>query len=293
MHNEMDSEYILQKAREMCAKDYQEEIKENGILPPSKNKSPLWPPWSTLEYEAMERDTAKYFLYYGAINMALKNILTSQKTKKSIKVLVLGPGRGRLVEYVIDCMKNNNIIGVVHVIDANDSCLKLIRERYSDVSRVIVHKALVIRDCDETMKLIKGAKADDELRKLLQDKLIDLIVSELFGSFGDNEFMPEILSVAMRLFCNEGCISIPQIYVNYITPVYSVTLDSFFNKIEEESGILDNVYITGLPIDTILLSEAKELYSNECVTNRNSHNPMSCIVALDFREICNFNSDAF
>lgn len=46
----------------------------------------------------------------------------------------------------------------------------------------------------------------------------DLIVSELLGSFGDNELSPECLNWAKKFIKPEG-ISIPYNSVNFITPI--------------------------------------------------------------------------
>lgn len=46
----------------------------------------------------------------------------------------------------------------------------------------------------------------------------DILVSELLGSFGDNELSPECLDGAMRFLKPEG-ISIPAAYTSYLQPV--------------------------------------------------------------------------
>lgn len=51
----------------------------------------------------------------------------------------------------------------------------------------------------------------------------DIIVSELLGSFGDNELSPECLDGAQR-FLKEGGISIPYSYTSYVCPIMSSKL---------------------------------------------------------------------
>jgi protein arginine N-methyltransferase 5 len=46
----------------------------------------------------------------------------------------------------------------------------------------------------------------------------DILVSELLGSFGDNELSPECLDGAQR-FLREDGISIPSSYTSYLQPV--------------------------------------------------------------------------
>ncbi len=51
----------------------------------------------------------------------------------------------------------------------------------------------------------------------------DILVSELLGSFGDNELSPECLDGAQRLLAPDG-ISIPASYTSYLAPVTSTKL---------------------------------------------------------------------
>lgn len=46
----------------------------------------------------------------------------------------------------------------------------------------------------------------------------DILVSELLGSFGDNELSPECLDGAQR-FLAPGAVSIPASYTSYLAPV--------------------------------------------------------------------------
>ena len=57
-----------------------------------------------------------------------------------------------------------------------------------------------------------------DLKEWNRDKKFDLIVSELLGSFGDNELSPECLYWAKKLI-KEGGLSIPYNSINYVTPV--------------------------------------------------------------------------
>ena len=51
----------------------------------------------------------------------------------------------------------------------------------------------------------------------------DILVSELLGSFGDNELSPECLDGAQRLL-KEGGISIPSSYTSFLAPMTSSKL---------------------------------------------------------------------
>mmetsp|Transcript_30895 Transcript_30895/g.64754 ORF Transcript_30895/g.64754 Transcript_30895/m.64754 type:complete len:979 (-) Transcript_30895:15-2951(-) len=55
----------------------------------------------------------------------------------------------------------------------------------------------------------------------------DIVVSELLGSFGDNELSPECLDGVQACgILKEGCVSIPQSYTAFIAPVSSARLHS-------------------------------------------------------------------
>ena len=51
----------------------------------------------------------------------------------------------------------------------------------------------------------------------------DILVSELLGSFGDNELSPECLDGAQR-FLREDGVSIPTSYTSYLQPVTTTKL---------------------------------------------------------------------
>ena len=51
----------------------------------------------------------------------------------------------------------------------------------------------------------------------------DILVSELLGSFGDNELSPECLDGAQK-FLKEGGVSIPQSYTSFLQPITTAKL---------------------------------------------------------------------
>lgn len=53
-----------------------------------------------------------------------------------------------------------------------------------------------------------------------QNQQADILVSELLGSFGDNELSPECLDGAQRLL-RPGGISIPASYTSFLAPITS------------------------------------------------------------------------
>lgn len=51
----------------------------------------------------------------------------------------------------------------------------------------------------------------------------DILVSELLGSFGDNELSPECLDGAQR-FLAPGGVSIPRAYTSFLAPITTAKL---------------------------------------------------------------------
>lgn len=51
----------------------------------------------------------------------------------------------------------------------------------------------------------------------------DILVSELLGSFGDNELSPECLDGAQK-FVKDGGVSIPQSYTSFLQPITTAKL---------------------------------------------------------------------
>lgn len=61
------------------------------------------------------------------------------------------------------------------------------------------------------------------MRDFSPPELADILVSELLGSFGDNELSPECLDGALKLLKDDG-ISIPCKSTSYINPIMSAVL---------------------------------------------------------------------
>ena len=64
-------------------------------------------------------------------------------------------------------------------------------------------------------------------------KKADILVSELLGSFGDNELSPECLDGAQR-FLREDGISIPAAYTSFLQPV---TTSKLWNDVKVRTMI--------------------------------------------------------
>lgn len=73
------------------------------------------------------------------------------------------------------------------------------------------------------MRLIEGDVRDKTLLLTGEGYQCDLLVSELLGSFGDNELCPEIVSAAAT-YLKPGGTVIPQSVASFVAPVFSETV---------------------------------------------------------------------
>ena len=108
---------VMRDAHKMCLKNYEDQKKQKGLLRPTKNDNPLYPPWILEEYEEMEKDRGKYYLYFVAIEKALEYLF--KKIDEDIDMMVVGAGGGRLVDYCYKIKRRFLIKGKIHVIEVN------------------------------------------------------------------------------------------------------------------------------------------------------------------------------
>ena len=71
-----------------------------------------------------------------------------------------------------------------------------------------------------------------DMRDWKPEEKADIIVSELLGSFGDNELSPECLDGAQN-FLKEDGISIPYRYRSFIAPIQSYKIYTELRKCKE------------------------------------------------------------
>ena len=212
-------------------------------------QSPLQPLGDDLEYatyETFEKDPVKYSQYERAIFEALKTLMHGNnltRVNKDVEslhyatIFVLGAGRGPLVQRALNAVSKINtttsraLIVRVVAIDKNPNAILYLKSMLASKSNKLwtTDKVKIIQ-CD-----MRNAAKNTDMKQWQNDISIgraykvDLLVSELLGSFGDNELSPECLEGAidamneMNLLHNH-CISIPQRYTSYIAPISSVRL---------------------------------------------------------------------
>lgn len=182
-------------------------------------KYPLQPLHDNLDfstYEVFERDPAKYILYQKAIENALKEMISEEEkeTRKAI-VLLVGAGRGPLIRSTLNASANTKRKVKVIAVEKNPNA--------------IVTLSCLIRDLWPDMEIELIAK---DMRNIELEEKADILVSELLGSFGDNELSPECLDGVQHLLKPSG-LSIPSNSKSYIQPIMSKRT---YGQVQKRSG---------------------------------------------------------
>lgn len=185
-------------------------------------QAPLQPLSNNLEsstYEVFERDVVKYTQYETAIFKALQKI-----QKPRIYVAVVGAGRGPLIDKVLTAANHLGKSVYIYAIEKNESAyIHLVRR-------------LQYEWTDNNVEVVRS-----DIREWHPKNLqLSLIVSELLGSFGDNELSPECLDAVETLLSPGDGIMIPQSYSAYFTPVMSATLYNSARQFNSKAAGLSN-----------------------------------------------------
>ncbi|XP_015174436.1 PREDICTED: protein arginine N-methyltransferase 5 [Polistes dominula] len=176
---------------------------------------PLQPLMDNLEsqtYEIFEKDPIKYTQYQLAMVEAIKDINYNRKTQlDKMVIMVVGAGRGPLVRAALNAAELTKQKIKVYAVEKNpnavNTLLALQGELWGDVVTIV----------------------SSDMREWTAPEQADILVSELLGSFGDNELSPECLDGVQRFLKDDG-ISIPCSYTSFIGPVQSSKL---YNEVRQ------------------------------------------------------------
>ncbi|GBE88024.1 PRMT5-domain-containing protein [Sparassis latifolia] len=166
-------------------------------------QAPLQPLMDNLQsvtYNTFEQDPVKYKQYEQAIFSALSD----WRSREKIVICVAGAGRGPLVARCVAALKRARRDAYIYAIEKNPNAYVTLQERRQ-------------REWGDKVQLVFGDMRSVEVPP------VDILVSELLGSFGDNELSPECLDGAMRFLKADG-ISIPASYTAHIAPLSSSKL---------------------------------------------------------------------
>lgn len=186
-------------------------------------QSPLQPLTDNLEsvtYEVFEKDPIKYDWYERAIAAALVDWTELEKPVSGpngrVVVAVAGAGRGPLITRALRAADTVGTEIDMWAVEKNPSAYVLLQRHNAEDwdNRVSIVKS--------DMRSWKGPTLHDRLG---ESGKVDILISELLGSFGDNELSPECLDGISHVLSPDG-ISIPASYTAHITPISTPKLHS-------------------------------------------------------------------
>ncbi|TFJ82032.1 hypothetical protein NSK_006700 [Nannochloropsis salina CCMP1776] len=168
-------------------------------------QAPLQPLMDNLEsqtYETFEKDPVKYAQYEEAVAAALA--VTAPTTVTVI--MVVGAGRGPLVRASLAAARRAHRDVRVYAVEKNPNAVVTLRN-------------LVAMEGWTNVTVVAT-----DMRTWVAPEKADILVSELLGSFGDNELSPECLDGAQAFLKDGSGISIPCQYTSYLAPISSSKL---------------------------------------------------------------------
>eukprot|EP00455_Lapot_gusevi_P049550 TRINITY_DN7042_c0_g1_i2.p1 TRINITY_DN7042_c0_g1~~TRINITY_DN7042_c0_g1_i2.p1 ORF type:complete len:646 (+),score=142.20 TRINITY_DN7042_c0_g1_i2:62-1939(+) len=205
-------EYVRYLASVSTRQDPQEEFESPFY---DYLQAPLQPLMDNLEsstYETFERDPVKYVQYEKAVYKALCDRAAPDSTTV---IMVVGAGRGPLVRASLKAAHTAKRQVRVYAVEKNPNAVVTLRNLKNSIwgDRVTV--------------------VSHDMRTWQAPEPADILVSELLGSFGDNELSPECLDGAQR-FLKEGGISIPCEYTSFLAPI---TTPKLWNDVNNYGGL--------------------------------------------------------
>lgn len=173
-------------------------------------QAPLQPLMDNLEsstYEIFEKDPVKYAMYEEAVyRCLLDTIPEDERSTVTAVIMVLGAGRGPLVRMSLRGAARAQRKVKLYAVEKNRNAAVLLEH---------------LRVTEWKNNDVTVVSAD--MRYWEAPEQADIIVSELLGSFSDNELSPECLDGATR-FLKPDAICIPQSYTSYLSPISSQKL---------------------------------------------------------------------
>ena len=221
------------KQRKLSALDYLNYVRHLQRIQPARTEverygsgyqdylqTPLQPLTDNLEsmtYEVFEKDPVKYSLYEQAIQQALTDWKEQDKLKSSpsgkVLVAVCGAGRGPLVTRAIKASEAADVQIDLWAVEKNPNASVLLqRHNREDWDGKVT---LVQSD----MRSWRGPCQTNPRTGETTYHAIDILISELLGSFADNELSPECLDGMVHLLAKPHGISIPRSYTSFLTPI--------------------------------------------------------------------------
>jgi len=183
---------------------------------------PLQPLMDNLEsqtYEVFEKDPVKYSEYQAAMTAALSDmVVEEERESRVITLMVVGAGRGPLVRAALNASQKSGVKLKVFAVEKNPNAVVTLQQQQ-------------IEDWGDKVTVISS---DMREWNPPEEDYADILVSELLGSFGDNELSPECLDGAQK-FLKPGGISIPYEYTSFLGPLQSSKLYNEVRQCKDET----------------------------------------------------------
>lgn len=209
-------------------------------------QNPLQPLSEHLEamiYDVFEKDQVKYLEYQSAIQKAISDL-----PEEIVPVImVVGAGRGPLVQAALNASYLEQRRIKLYAVEKNPYAINTLQHRVQNEWKgqvTLVHQ---------------------DMRTYEPPEKADILVSELLGSFGDNELSPECLDGAQR-FLKKGGISIPRSYTSYLAPIMSSKIHNEIRNNRPADKTLQTLYETPYVIHLVnfyQIAESQPLFTFE------------------------------
>lgn len=207
-------------------------------------QSPLQPLSDNLEsatYEVFEGDPVKYNQYEAATKEALLHWKREGKPTSSssgaVVIAVAGSGRGPLVNGALKASQAAGVPVEVWAVEKNPNAyVYLLRRNATEWGG----KVQVVRT---DMRSWNGPLLSKPGETPEQHGKVDILISELLGSFGDNELSPECLDGIQHVLAPEG-ISIPSSYTAHLSPISTPRLHSeLLSRVAGDNTTFDTPWV--------------------------------------------------
>ncbi|KAK9322879.1 PRMT5 arginine-N-methyltransferase-domain-containing protein [Lipomyces orientalis] len=205
-------------------------------------QNPLQPLTDNLEsgtYEVFEKDPVKYAQYEKAILKALSE-RDSNPNGQPIILAVVGAGRGPLVACSLRASERAKVPIFVYAVEKNPNAYTYLLQR----------KELQWQSNVEVVFT--------DMRTWNPAHKVDIMISELLGSFGDNELSPECLDGVQNVLKDNG-IMIPQSYSSHFIPAMSPKIFSSI-KLQNKEDVMNTPYVVMLQAVDLLAPEIKQAW---------------------------------
>ncbi|KAI1736400.1 methyltransferase-like protein [Xylaria scruposa] len=207
-------------------------------------QSPLQPLSDNLEsvtYEVFEGDPVKYNQYEIAIEEALREWSELKKPTSSpdgVVIAVAGSGRGPLVTRALEASKTTGVPVKVWAVEKNPNAYVYLLRQNQTVwgGRVTVVKTDMRAWKGPVVPSSSSSPDSGAAEPPVVHGKVDILVSELLGSFGDNELSPECLDGIQHVLAPTHGISIPSSYTAHMSPISTPRLYADIRTRAEQGG---------------------------------------------------------